>query len=149
MKGTHMERYELVEGSSSKFWQILVEGETLTVTFGRIGTAGQTKTKTFPGSAEAEADMRAELPGIEIAEAKFDNGSVFMGYIPATSCGVHILGRDKVATRDSLIRSMLDMGVKSETSVDSDGVETRSFPFAGHPIYGFSTPEGNIMVQVR
>ncbi len=51
-----MERYEVIEGSSSKFWQILVEGETLTVTFGRIGTDGQTKTKTFSGSAEAEAE---------------------------------------------------------------------------------------------
>jgi len=51
-------RFELVEGSSSKFWQIQVEGASFTVTYGRIGTAGQSKT-TKCASAEAartEAD---------------------------------------------------------------------------------------------
>ncbi len=42
-----MERYELVEGTSSKFWQVSIDGTTLTVTYGRIGTAGQTKEKAF------------------------------------------------------------------------------------------------------
>jgi predicted DNA-binding WGR domain protein len=39
-------RFELVEGSSSKFWEIKVDGASFTVTFGRLGTAGQSKTTT-------------------------------------------------------------------------------------------------------
>ena len=55
-----MERYELVEGSSSKFWEVLVEGSTLSVRFGRIGTNGQTKDKDFD-SAEAATKEKNKL----------------------------------------------------------------------------------------
>jgi len=48
-----MERYEFQDGSSSKFWEVEVEGEKLTVRFGRIGTNGQTKEKTFASAAAA------------------------------------------------------------------------------------------------
>jgi DNA ligase 1 len=40
-------RFELVEGSSSKFWEVARDGCSVTVRFGRIGTAGQAKTKDF------------------------------------------------------------------------------------------------------
>lgn len=48
-----MERYELVEGKSSKFWEVGVDGSTLTVRYGRIGTDGQTKEKEFDTEAAA------------------------------------------------------------------------------------------------
>ena len=48
-----MERYELVEGKSSKFWEVGVDGSTLTVRYGRIGTDGQTKEKEFDSEAAA------------------------------------------------------------------------------------------------
>ncbi|EMK12262.1 leucine rich repeat protein [Leptospira kirschneri serovar Bim str. 1051] len=35
------------EGTSNKFWQIETEGNTFTVTYGKIGTSGQIQTKTF------------------------------------------------------------------------------------------------------
>jgi predicted DNA-binding WGR domain protein len=40
-------RFELSEGTSNKFWQIALDGAAFTVTWGRIGTNGQTQTKTF------------------------------------------------------------------------------------------------------
>jgi len=46
-------RFELVESTSSKFWEVQVDGTDLTVAFGRIGTAGQTKTKSLPSGAAA------------------------------------------------------------------------------------------------
>src|SRR5438105_5658412 len=55
-----MQRYELVEGTSSKFWEVEIAGGDLTVRFGRIGTAGQSKTKTF-GDASAAAKERDKL----------------------------------------------------------------------------------------
>ncbi|HSC28698.1 MAG TPA: WGR domain-containing protein [Vicinamibacterales bacterium] len=53
-----MARYEFVEGKSSKFWEIRLEGTSLVVNFGRIGAAGQTQTKTFntPELARKEHD---------------------------------------------------------------------------------------------
>ncbi len=40
-----MRRFEFVGGSSSKFWEIARTGAEVSVTFGRIGTAGQTQVK--------------------------------------------------------------------------------------------------------
>ena len=43
-----MKRYfEFVEGSSAKFWEISQSGNDVTVRFGKIGTNGQTQTKTM------------------------------------------------------------------------------------------------------
>ena len=49
-------RFEFSEGSSNKFWEIRVEGESHTVRFGKIGTDGQTKTKDFESVAAARTD---------------------------------------------------------------------------------------------
>ncbi len=51
-----MARYELVEGKSKKFWEIEIDGGRVTVTFGRIGTAGQSKTKTVASAAAADRE---------------------------------------------------------------------------------------------
>jgi predicted DNA-binding WGR domain protein len=46
-------RFEFCSGSSQKFWEISRQGSELMVRFGRIGTAGQSQTKTYPDSAAA------------------------------------------------------------------------------------------------
>lgn len=51
-----MKRFELVEGTSSKFWEVSVTDGDLTVRFGRIGTNGQTKTKALGSAAAAEKE---------------------------------------------------------------------------------------------
>jgi len=48
-----MRRFELVEGGSSKFWEVWTQGSELLVRFGRIGTAGQTKSKALGDAAAA------------------------------------------------------------------------------------------------
>ena len=50
-------RLEYVQGSSRKFWEITRVGNSFSVRFGRIGTSGQTHTKTFPNEAAAEREM--------------------------------------------------------------------------------------------
>ena len=45
--------FEFVGGSSSKFWEIQVQGKDVTVRFGRIGTQGQTQIKSFPDAGKA------------------------------------------------------------------------------------------------
>src|SRR5215831_9414919 len=49
-----MPRYEFSEGSSNKFWEITLEGSTFTTTYGRIGSDGQSTTKSFKSDAEAK-----------------------------------------------------------------------------------------------
>ncbi len=46
-------RFEFAEGKSNKFWEITVAGTDVTVRFGRIGSAGQTNTKSLPDAAAA------------------------------------------------------------------------------------------------
>jgi predicted DNA-binding WGR domain protein len=48
-----MRRFEYVGGSSSKFWEIARTGAEVSVTFGRIGTAGQTQVKDLGNEAAA------------------------------------------------------------------------------------------------
>lgn len=48
--------FEFKDGSSNKFWAISVSGDSHTVRFGKVGTAGQSKTKSFTDAAKAQAD---------------------------------------------------------------------------------------------
>src|SRR5947209_14304410 len=48
--------FEFVEGSSRKFWTIELDGNKTIVTFGRIGTKGQTKTKEHASAAAAQKE---------------------------------------------------------------------------------------------
>ncbi|MEV6237402.1 DUF4132 domain-containing protein [Lentzea sp. NPDC051838] len=52
-----MRRWELVDGGSAKFWEIERNGASVTVRFGRIGTAGQTQTKELASETAAEAHV--------------------------------------------------------------------------------------------
>ena len=54
-------RLEFAEGTSSKFWEVKVVGAEVTTNWGRIGTAGQSKSKTFADEAAAQRDVDAQL----------------------------------------------------------------------------------------
>ena len=57
-----MRRFEFEEDGSSKFWEVAVDGASVTVRFGKIGAAGQSKTKDFASDAEASKEA-AKLVG--------------------------------------------------------------------------------------
>jgi uncharacterized protein (TIGR02996 family) len=48
-----MRRYELIDGSSQKFWEISLEGENIMRRWGRLGSSGQSNTKNFPDEHHA------------------------------------------------------------------------------------------------
>ncbi|MCE9562756.1 MAG: WGR domain-containing protein [Planctomycetes bacterium] len=48
-----MRTFQFSDAKSHKFWNIDVSGNSFTVTYGKIGTAGQTQTKSFPTPAKA------------------------------------------------------------------------------------------------
>ena len=49
--------FEFVSGKSSKFWEVSQSGTDLTTRWGRIGSAGQSKTKSFADEAAAAKQM--------------------------------------------------------------------------------------------
>ncbi|MDF2696227.1 MAG: hypothetical protein K0S65_4610, partial [Labilithrix sp.] len=55
-----MRRFELVDGTSAKFWEVSADGARLKVRFGKIGSAGQTKLKDL-ASAQKATDEVAKL----------------------------------------------------------------------------------------
>jgi len=66
---------ECREAGASKFWEVHVQGGELTVRWGKIGTAGQRKTKTFasPEAAMREAEgLLAEKRGKGYRESSGD-----------------------------------------------------------------------------
>ncbi len=60
--------FEFTEGTSNKFWEVSVSGNAMTTRWGRIGSNGQSKTKTF-ADAQAAANAMALL-----IEEKTDEG---------------------------------------------------------------------------
>jgi len=51
-----MPRYEFVEGKSSKFWEIEMDGTSFTTTYGRIGTDGQSSMKEYDSEEKAQRE---------------------------------------------------------------------------------------------
>jgi predicted DNA-binding WGR domain protein len=68
-----MRRFEFVGGSSQKFWEISVSGNSFTVRFGRIGTAGQSQTKTFADEAKAKREAE-NLISEKVKKGYVENG---------------------------------------------------------------------------
>ncbi len=46
-------RFEFIEGTSRKFWEVSISGNNVTVRYGRLGTNGQSQTKSFTSPAAA------------------------------------------------------------------------------------------------
>ncbi|MCE9554681.1 MAG: DNA ligase [Planctomycetes bacterium] len=61
-KSAMKRHFEFVEGNSAKFWEVSTSGKDVTIWFGRIGTDGQTQTKTFddPVAAQKHADKMVQ-----------------------------------------------------------------------------------------
>ena len=67
------QKFELVDGNSSKFWHVEQKAKTQTVQYGRIGTTGQTKTKSFETAALAKASVE------KLIQQKLKKGYVEVG----------------------------------------------------------------------
>jgi DNA ligase 1 len=68
-------RFEMVEGASSKFWEVARDGCAVTVRFGRIGTDGQSKTKEFSSDELAQRHV-AGLIDEKVGKGYAERGEV-------------------------------------------------------------------------
>ena len=51
-------RFTFKDEKSSKFWEIESKDKEFTVTFGKIGTDGQSKTKTYSTAADCDKEVK-------------------------------------------------------------------------------------------
>ena len=75
--------YEFHDGSSAKFWSISIDESSYTVRYGKVGSKGQTKTKSFKSPTEASA-----------AADKVTAQKLKKGYKPSLVVDIPILGCD-------------------------------------------------------
>jgi DNA ligase-1 len=54
---TKKRMFEFSDGKSNKFWEVWQSGADMTTRWGRIGSAGQSKTKTFADAAAASRQI--------------------------------------------------------------------------------------------
>lgn len=56
-----MRRWELVEGTASKFWETGAVGVAVTVRYGRCGSEGRTRTQEYASEEAAHAKVRRTI----------------------------------------------------------------------------------------
>lgn len=74
-------RFELVESGASKFWEVTSAGSSFDVAWGKIGTSGQSQTKSFDNDALA-AQALAKLVKEKVGKGYVE---VSAGHAPAES----------------------------------------------------------------
>lgn len=52
-----MRRFEMTDGGSSKFWEVDLQGPSVVIRWGKIGTKGNGQTKSFAGVDEATREL--------------------------------------------------------------------------------------------
>ncbi len=101
--------YQLIEGTSAKFWAIEVLDDSYTVQFGRIGTAGQTQVKEFDsaaGARRAAEKIIAEKVGKGYTEVGARSGSLL-----AALCSALQANPDDRASRNALADYLAEQGL--------------------------------------
>ena len=113
-----MRRFKFSDSTSNKCWEVEVKGKTLNVTFGKIGTKGQSKPKDFATPEKAKAEMEKlikEKTGKGYVEV---GGKVLKAAKPAvgkkTSAGSMGEGLSKAEKQAKLLEEDLGKGVKLE-----------------------------------
>jgi len=76
-----MRRFEFADSSSNKFWEVEQEGSDLNVRWGKLGTQGQSQTKSFADDAKCTAAMN------KLIAEKTGKGYVETGAAPTASIG--------------------------------------------------------------
>ena len=71
---------EFLQGRPSKFWEVSRSGNTMTLRWDRIGSTGQSKTKTF-ANEQAAADVISVIIGEQTAEALWFAGQRWHGVL--------------------------------------------------------------------
>ncbi len=126
-----MRTFQFSDAKSHKFWTIDVSGSSFTVTYGKVGTTGQTQTKSFPTpeKAQAEADKlirektgkgyRETTPKAEVPQAEaFEAGLLDHPHDPARWAAYSDYLTEQGDPRGEFMRVQLALEDESLTAAD-------------------------------
>ncbi|MFI6025408.1 DUF4132 domain-containing protein [Amycolatopsis magusensis] len=114
-----MRRLEYIGGGSAKFWEGVVRGTDVVVTWGRIGTAGQSKRKEF-GSAQDAAAFLAKQADEKIKKGYADTGTSAATPAPAAEePAAEESPTQATATQEPVVQGAA-AGKPASTAVDED-----------------------------
>ena len=112
---------QLVDGSSKKFWRARVEGSTLYVNYGRIGTNGQTQVKELGSEDKARKELD-KVAGSKRKKGYADDGDAAAAAAPAAAPALSVV-----------------------PDVELDKAATLSFSTGGRTIEARLTVEGGVL----
>ena len=117
-----------MDANSSKFWNIVLEGNSHTVNYGRTGTDGQTKTKEFDDAQKAQASFE------KLVKQKIGKGYVDAGGAGAEA-GAHLpaVAFHSVLKQDDLYNNIKTFAGKKVADYDPEKKPTAG----GKTIYRF------------
>jgi predicted DNA-binding WGR domain protein len=132
-----MQRFEYIAGTAAKFWTIECRGTSVTTSWGRIGTAGQTKTKDFGSVAAAQkAEERllrektregyAAVPTTKRSAGKATSPLAVASHTPTgplTAIEMWDLGRAIAGKADRKISGRLDLAWGAGQYWERPGIE--------------------------
>ncbi|MFK8004316.1 MAG: WGR and DUF4132 domain-containing protein [Polyangiales bacterium] len=110
-----MRRFELSDGKSNKFWSVKRKGAVVTVSYGRIGTDGQTKDKAHADGDAAETAME------KLVASKTKKGYVEVG---AEAANKSVSKAKKAAPKKSATKRV----VPTESLLAASGARPKSSP---------------------
>jgi predicted DNA-binding WGR domain protein len=128
-----MRRFEFQEGASHKFWEVSVGEDELTVRFGKVGTQGQTKTKSFE-SLDAVLEAAEKLIAEKLSKGYVEVTATAPGRSPKParpSSRASSAPATRVRLRDASGQQLvLTLGGKRVIEGEGEHQEVHSFPSA-------------------
>lgn len=120
---------QAVEGGSKKFWRARVEGGSLYVNFGRIGTGGQTQVKDLGSEAKARAELdkvagSKRRKGYEDAGDAVASGGSSSAPAPAAAPVLAVVPAEKAATAATLSFTSGGRTIEARLRVDGGVLRT-------------------------
>lgn len=115
---------QVIEGGSKKFWRARVEGGSLYVNFGRIGTGGQTQVKDMGSEAKARAELE-KVAGSKRRKGYEDAGDAVPG-APALAAApvLTVVTEEKPATAATLSFASAGRTIEARLRVDGGILHT-------------------------
>ena len=115
---------QLVDGSSRKFWRARIEGGTLYVNYGRIGTNGQTQVKELGSEAKARKELD-KVSGSKRRKGYEDAGDAVAPSSPAPAApALSVVPDAELTTAASLKFTAGGRTIEARLSVDGGVLKT-------------------------
>ena len=116
---------QVVEGGSKKFWRARVDGGSLYVNIGRIGTGGQTQVKDLGSEAKARAELD-KVAGSKRRKGYEDAGDAVGGSssAPAAAPALAVVPAEKAATAATLSFTSGGRTIEARLRIDGGVLRT-------------------------